>query len=88
LGQIIGNVNFTDLAVEIGHDPKGKEVLWRYGAFLQTIFEFLIIAFVLFIIIKGINRLKRPPPAAPESPPAPTKSEQLLQEIRDALVKR
>ena len=88
LGLIIGNVNFTDLAVEIGHDPKGKEVLWRYGAFIQTIFEFMIIAFVLFVIIKGINRLKRPPPPAPEAPPAPTKSEQLLQEIRDALVKR
>ena len=89
LGLIIGNVNFTDLAVEIGHDPKGKEVLWRYGAFLQTIFEFLIIALVLFLIIKGINRIKRPrPAAAPEAPPPPTKSEQLLQEIRDALVKR
>ena len=89
LGLIIGNVNFTDLAVEIGHDPKGKEVLWRYGAFLQTLFEFLIIALVLFIIIKGINRIKRPRPAAtPEAPPPPTKSEQLLQEIRDALVKR
>jgi large conductance mechanosensitive channel len=89
LGLIIGNVNFTDLAVEIGHDPKGKEVLWRYGAFFQTLFEFLIIALVLFLIIKGINRLKRPrPAAAPEAPPPPTKSEQLLQEIRDALVKR
>ena len=89
LGLVIGNVNFTDLAVEIGHDPKGKEVLWRYGAFLQTLFEFLIIALVLFIIIKGINRIKRPrPAAAPEAPPPPTKSEQLLQEIRDALVKR
>ena len=89
LGLIIGNVNFTDLAVEIGHDPKGKEVLWRYGAFIQTIFEFMIIAFVLFVIIKGINRLKRPPPPAAETaPPPPTKSEQLLQEIRDALVKR
>ena len=88
LGLMIGNVNFTDLAVAIGHDPKGKEVLWRYGAFIQTIFEFLIIAFVLFIIIKGINQLKRPPPAAPAPPPAPTRSEQLLEEIRDQLAKR
>ena len=89
LGLLIGNVNFSDLAVKIGMDPKGKEVLWRYGAFIQTIFEFLIIAFVLFVIIKGINRIKRPPPPAPEAaPPPPTKSEQLLQEIRDALVKR
>jgi large conductance mechanosensitive channel len=89
LGLVIGNVNFTDLAVEIGHDPKGKEVLWRYGAFLQTIFEFLLIAIVLFIVIKGINRLKRPPPHAPDAPPPPpTRSEQLLQEIRDELAKR
>jgi large conductance mechanosensitive channel len=86
LGLIIGNVNFTDLAVAIGHDAKGKEVLWRYGAFTQTVFEFLIIALVLFLIIKGINRLKRPPPA-PEAPP-PTRTEQLLQEIRDQLAKR
>lgn len=89
LGLIIGNVNFTDLAVAIGHDPKGKEVLWRYGAFIQTIFEFLIIAIALFILLKGINRLKRPHPApAPEAPPPPTRTEQLLQEIRDELAKR
>jgi large conductance mechanosensitive channel len=88
LGLLIGNVNFTDLAVNIGTDPKGKEVLWRYGAFLQTIFEFMIIAVTLFIIIKGINRLKRPPPAhAPDAPP-PTRTEQLLQEIRDELAKK
>ena len=89
LGLIIGNVNFTDLAVEIGHDPKGKEVLWRYGAFIQTIFEFLIIALVLFLIIKGINRLKRPAPHAPDAPPPPpTRTEQLLQDIKDELAKR
>jgi large conductance mechanosensitive channel len=88
LGLIIGNVNFTDLAVAIGHDPKGKEVLWRYGAFIQTIFEFTIIALALFVLINGINRLKRPPPAhAPDAPP-PTRTEQLLQEIRDELAKR
>src|ERR1700722_10313274 len=89
LSLIIGNVNFTDLAVAIGQDAKGKDVLWRYGAFIQTIFEFLIIALVLFLIIKGINRLKRPPAAAPAAaPPLPTRSEQLLEEIRDQLAKR
>lgn len=89
LGLVIGNVNFTDLAVAIGHDPKGKEVLWRYGAFIQTIFEFLIIALVLFLIIKGINRLKRPPPPSATAPPIPpTRTEQLLEEIRDQLARR
>ena len=88
LGLLVGNVSFTNLAVGIGHDPKGNEILWRYGAFIQTIFEFLIIALALFVLLKGINRLKRPPPPhAPEAPP-PTRSEQLLQEIRDELAKR
>ena len=88
IGLAIGNINFTDLAFHIGTDPKGKEVLLKYGAFIQTIFEFLIIALALFMVIKGINRLKRPPPPAPAVPPPPTRSEQLLQEIRDQLAKR
>lgn len=89
LGLVIGNVNFTDLAVAIGHDSKGKEVLWRYGAFIQTIFEFLLIALVLFLVIKGINRLKRPPPPSATAPVIPpTRTEQLLEEIRDQLAKR
>jgi large conductance mechanosensitive channel len=88
LGLVIGEVNFSDLAVRIGTSPSGKAVLFRYGAFIQTIFEFLIIALALFAVIKGINRLKRPPPPhAPEAPP-PTRTEQLLQEIRDELAKR
>jgi large conductance mechanosensitive channel len=89
LGLVIGNVNFTDLAVEIGHDAKGKEVLWRYGAFIQTVFEFLVIALVIFLVVKGINRLKRPAAPAPDAPPPPpTRTEQLLQEIKDELAKR
>ncbi len=87
LGLLIGNVNFTDLAVAIGHDPKGKEVLWRYGAFIQTIFEFLIIAIVLFLMIKAMNSMKKKEEAAPAAP-APTPEDiQLLREIRDALKK-
>jgi large conductance mechanosensitive channel len=89
LGLIIGNINFSDLAVHIGTDPKGKDVLLKYGAFIQTIVEFLIIALVIFMIIKGINRLKRPPPPPPPAAaPPPTRTEQLLQEIRDQLAKR
>jgi large conductance mechanosensitive channel len=87
LGRTIGGVNFADLAISLGKDPTGKEVLVRYGAFLQTIFDFLIIALVLFFAIKGINRLKKPQPTeAP--PPPPPRSEVLLGEIRDLLAKR
>ena len=86
LGTVIGGVNFSDLAISLGKDPAGKDVLVKYGSFLQTIFDFIIIAFVLFIAIKGINRLKKPP--APDASPAPPKSEVLLEEIRDLLAKR
>jgi large conductance mechanosensitive channel len=86
LGKIIGGINFSDLAVGLGKDPTGKDVLIKYGAFLQTIFDFVIIAFVLFLMIKFLNRLKKPHPADP--PPAPARSEVLLEEIRDLLAKR
>jgi large conductance mechanosensitive channel len=86
IGQLIGNVNFSDLALHIGTDPKGKEVLLKYGVFIQTVFEFVIIAFVLFMAIKGINRLKRQAPEAPPAaPPPPPREEVLLTEIRDLL---
>jgi len=88
LGKLIGGFNFSDLAVTLGKDPTGKEVLIKYGLFIQTIFDFIIIALVLFIAIKGINKLKKPAPAAPAAPAPPLKSEVLLEEIRDLLAKR
>jgi large conductance mechanosensitive channel len=84
LGKVIGGFNFSDLAIALGRDPAGKDVLVKYGAFLQTIFDFVIIALVLFIAIKGINRLKKPVPAVAAPPP---KTEVLLEEIRDLLAK-
>jgi large conductance mechanosensitive channel len=88
LGKVIGGVNFSDLAASLGKDPTGKEVLIKYGSFIQTIFDFTIIAIVLFLAIKGINKLKKPVPVAPAPPPPPPKSDLLLEEIRDLLAKR
>ena len=90
LGKIIGDVNFSDLAISLGADPSGKAVLIKYGAFIQTIVDFAIIAIVLFMCIKGINKLKKPAPAAAPAPvpPPPPRSEVLLEEIRDLLAKR
>ncbi len=85
LSPMLGSVTFTDLAVQIATNAAGKPVMLRYGAFLQTIFEFLVIALSLFIVIKGINRLKRPAPNAP--PPVPPRTEVLLQDIKDLLAK-
>lgn len=86
LSPMLGSVNFTDLAVQIATNAAGKPVMLRYGAFLQTIFEFLVIALSLFVVINAINRLKRPAPNAP--PPGPSKTEVLLQDIKDLLAKR
>ncbi len=86
LGLLIGGVNFTDLAVRLGTGHDGKEVLLKYGNFLQMTVQFLIVAFVLFLLIRTINKLKTPDPAAP--PPAPSRQEVLLEEIRDLLAKK
>ncbi len=88
IGLAIGGINFSDLAVKLGLDPAGKPVLLKYGSFFQTIFEFAIVAIALFILIKGINALKRPPPPAPAAAPAPSTEEVLLTQIRDLLAKR
>ena len=87
IGKVIGGVNFTDLAVSLGVGPDGKtEVLWKYGNFLQIVFQFLIVALVLFMVIRTLNKLKKPDPAAP-APTAP-RQEVLLTEIRDLLAKK
>jgi large conductance mechanosensitive channel len=88
LGMALSGVSFTELGAVIGHGPDGKDVMLKYGAFIQTIFDFIIIAFVLFMALKGINRLKKPaPPAVNAPPPQPPRSEMLLEEIRDLLKK-
>jgi large conductance mechanosensitive channel len=88
LGLIIGRVDFSKMAVQIGTDPKGGAVLLKYGMFVQATVSFLIVAIAMFACIKLINQLRRPPPPAPAAPPPPTKSEELLGEIRDLLAKR
>jgi len=86
LSPILGSVSFTDLAVQITTNAAGKPVLLKYGSFLQTLFEFIVIALCIFVVIKGINKMKKPVPNAP--PPAPSATEALLTQIRDQLAKR
>jgi large conductance mechanosensitive channel len=88
LGLVIGRVDFSKMAVQIGTDPKGAAVLLKYGMFVQACFSFLIVAIAMFAIIKVINRMRRTPPPAPAVPPAPTRAEALLGEIRDLLARR
>jgi large conductance mechanosensitive channel len=86
LGLALSGVDFKEAASTIGTGADGMPVLLKYGAFLQTIIDFVIIAFVLFLAIKGINRLKKPAAPAPEAPPP--REEVLLTEIRDLLKNR
>jgi large conductance mechanosensitive channel len=91
LGLLIGGVNFSDLKVILkAATETAPAVTWNYGNFFQTVFDFLIVAFAVFMVIKGINSAKRKEeaaPATPPPPPAPTKEEVLLSEIRDLLKK-
>jgi len=86
IGILTAGNDFSKLALQIGQNSKGEPLLLRYGAFMQSIADFVIIAFVLFMAIRTINRLKKP--TAPAAPPAPPRQEVLLQEIRDLLAKR
>src|SRR5688572_23511662 len=87
LGLVIGGINFTSLKLVLSEASEGKAaVSWNYGSFIQTVFDFVIIAWAIFLLVKGVNRLKRTHEAKQEAvPPAPPADVQLLTEIRDLL---
>lgn len=86
IGVLLGGVDFSDLAFvvkeAVGDAPA---VVISYGAFIQTVIDFTIIAFAIFIMVKAINSMKKKEEAAPKTPPAPSAEEVLLTEIRDLL---
>ncbi len=88
LGKLIGGINFSQFALSLGGGADGQPVLLKYGVFIQTIIDFLVVAFVIFIAVRGINKLKRPPPPGAAAPAPPSREEVLLTEIRDALVRQ
>lgn len=86
LGYLIGGVDFTSLAVTLPALREGAEaVTINYGTFLQTVFDFVIVAFAIFLLIKLINRVRRAEEAKPAEPAPPPRQEVLLEEIRDLL---
>ncbi len=88
LGVVVGGMDFSDLAVTLkeatGATPA---VMLGYGKFIQALLDFAIVALAVFLLVKGINALKKQEAEAPSLPPVPTKEEQLLTEIRDLLRK-
>ena len=86
VGLLIGGVDFSDLAITLkAAEGDIPAVVLSYGKFIQTVLDFVIVAFAIFMGVKVINRLKREEAAAPAEPPAPTKDQELLTEIRDLL---
>jgi large conductance mechanosensitive channel len=86
IGLAVGGVNFTSLMVTLKEAEAGKPaVAIHYGNFLQTVFDFVIVASSVFLMVKAINQLKREEPKAPPPPAEPPKQEVLLAEIRDAV---
>lgn len=94
VGKAVGNMDFSNLYVPLSSEvPTGLALeearkvgaVFAYGNFITVLLNFLILAFVIFLLVKGINSLKRQKAAAPAVPPAPTKEEVLLTEIRDSL---
>jgi len=89
IGVLIGGVDFSDLGITMkAATADAAAVTLNYGAFLQTVFDFLIIAFAIFMAIKGMNRMRKKEEAAPAAPPKPSNEEVLLTEIRDLLKNR
>jgi len=89
IGLALGNVDFSDLAITLKEATEGvAAVTLRYGIFLQTVIDFLIIAFAIFMVIKAMNSVMKKEEEAPPPPPKPSKEEELLTEIRDALRSR
>jgi len=97
IGLLVGGVDFTSIAItlkdpvldQVSGEVIKTAVVMKIGTFIQTLVDFIFIAFAVFMMIKGINKLdrKKEEPAEPVAPPPPTKEEELLTEIRDLLKK-
>ncbi|MCB1164017.1 MAG: large-conductance mechanosensitive channel protein MscL [Candidatus Latescibacteria bacterium] len=86
IGMLLGGVDFTSLALTLKKaTPDAEAVMLKYGAFVQSVVDFLIIAFAIFMMVRWMNRLKKKEEAAPAAPPKPSSEEVLLTEIRDLL---
>lgn len=100
VGKLLGGTDFSDMKLKIQDGTKAvldstgniltkevPEVFVRYGEFITTIIDFIVVAFAMFMVIKGMNHLKKKEDEAPSSPVAPSSEEVLLTEIRDLLKK-
>ena len=96
IGMMMGGVNFNELFIDLSgkgfktleEAKKAAAPVITYGTLINNIIDFVIVAFVLFLLIKRVNKMKAAPPPAPAAPPPPSTEQKLLGEIRDLLAKR
>ncbi len=89
IGFLLGRLDFSKMALTLKQGSEGVEpVLLKYGMFINTVIDFLIIAFVIFMLIKAMNSLKKKEEVVPAAPPEPPADVKLLTEIRDLLKKQ
>lgn len=86
IGMIMGGVDFSSLAFALGEGEGAASI--NYGLFINTVLDFVIIAFAIFMVIKGLNSMKKKEDEKPAAPPKPSAEEVLLTEIRDLLAKQ
>jgi large conductance mechanosensitive channel len=86
IGMIMGGVDFSQLAIALGEGEGAASI--NYGMFINTVLDFVIIAFAIFMVIRGLNSMKKKEEAKPAEPPKPSAEEKLLTEIRDLLAKQ
>ena len=86
IGILLGNTDFSDLKIVLKEGTETVQaVTLNYGVFINTIIDFVIIGFAIFLVVKGYNKTQKKKEQAPAAPPAPSKEEVLLAEIRDIL---
>ena len=85
IGMLMGSMDFSDLALVLGEGESAATL--NYGLFINTVINFVIVAFAIFMLIKGINSMKKKEEEKPAAPPKPSAEETLLTEIRDLLAK-
>jgi large conductance mechanosensitive channel len=96
IGVVTAGIDFKDLFIPLDGETyasiaaatEAGAPMFKYGAFINALINFLIVAFVVFLLVKGVNNLKRKEEEAPKEAPKPPKQELLLEEIRDALTKK
>jgi large conductance mechanosensitive channel len=86
IGMLMGGVDFSELAIALGEGADAASI--NYGVFINTVLDFVIVAFAIFMVIKGLNSMKKKEEEKPAEPPKPSAEEVLLTEIRDLLAKQ